>query len=316
MQLMTKIRDYCRFLLEMAHPGCNEWQVAIRKREGKTLYEGNGDGFYIVPNSVRYWRADPFLFTHCDQDYLFVEMFDRWKKKGVLGVSRIRNGKCGRFKVCLDLPWHLSYPCVFENKSGIYMVPECYQSEEVAIYRCTNFPLKWEKDSCILKGIAVDTTPYGEKWLTTRFPSLDERVNNNLWLITADGKTKLLKQEDFCARGAGHIIRHSQNEYIRPSQNCAESYGNNIQFNRILCENGEEYKEEAFLSIYAPHAQSGQDVLCVDSKKMGKRKYNGIHTYNLNAKYEVIDLKVLHPVSMTSFVRKYGNHIKRKIRGK
>ncbi len=313
MKVIQKINDYLFFLKELAHPGRNEWQVALRKRNGKTLYQGNTEGFSIIPNSIRYWRADPFLLTHHGNDYLFVEMFDRWKKKGVLGVCRIRNGRCGRFKICLELPWHLSYPCVFESKTGLYMIPECYQSGEVWIYRCTDFPCKWEREQRILSGYAVDTTPYGEKWLTTIFESPDARVNDNLWLLTADGKKELLKQRDFVARGAGHIIHH-EGECIRPSQNCMGSYGSNIQFNRIRCSNDGKYQEDVLLQIYAPDATCAQDGLRLTCKGAGKTKYNGVHTYNLNESYEVIDLRIAQPTSLTSFVRNYCRHIKQKIR--
>lgn len=92
MELMDKIRGYVSFLCELSYVNHYEWHVVIRKRGGKTLYQGNGEGFTPVSNDWRYWRADPFLFRHQNKDYLFVEMYDRWKRKGVIGVCRIRNG--------------------------------------------------------------------------------------------------------------------------------------------------------------------------------------------------------------------------------
>jgi hypothetical protein len=313
MKPIQKLKDYSLFLREMTYSGRNEWQVALRKRNGKTLYQGNADGFYLIPNSIRYWRADPFLFTYHGCDYLFVEMFDRWKKKGVLGVCRIRNGKCGRFKVCLELPWHLSYPCVFEDDSGIYMIPECYQSGEVWIYRCEKFPCKWKRERRILSGYAVDTTPYGGKWLTTIFTSPDARVNDNLWLLTSEETKELVKQGDFLARSAGHVIYHDT-ENIRPSQNCAESYGSNIQFNKILPTAGGKYQEEVLLQIYAPDAICPQNVLRLVCDGVGRKKYDGIHTYNLNKLYEVVDLRIVQPTSIVSFIQNYCQHIKQKSR--
>ena len=116
-------------------------QLAIRRKQGTPLYEGNAKGFYLVPNGRRYWRADPFVFSHNKSHYIFAEMFD-WKNgKGVIGVAKLKGDRCGKFKVCLDLKHHLSYPCVFENHNGIFMIPECCSFGEINIYRCVNFPL-------------------------------------------------------------------------------------------------------------------------------------------------------------------------------
>jgi hypothetical protein len=138
----------------------NTWQIAIRPKSETPLYKGNGKGFLIVPNSNRYWRADPFVFKHNGKNYIFAEMFDRKTNKGVIGVAKIKGNKCSRFKVCLDLNCHLSYPCVYENENGIFMLPECSASGEAAVYKCTKFPLKWTKEETIIDCPVVDTTPF------------------------------------------------------------------------------------------------------------------------------------------------------------
>jgi hypothetical protein len=38
MKPIQKLKDYSLFLREMTYSGRNEWQVALRKRNGKTLY--------------------------------------------------------------------------------------------------------------------------------------------------------------------------------------------------------------------------------------------------------------------------------------
>ena len=313
---MSRLKSYFRFLKELANVNRNEWQVAIRKRADKTLYEGNGLGFAAVKNTVRYWFADPFLFSHKGKDYLFVEMFDRCKEKGLIGVARLRDGKCGRFRVCLELPWHLSYPCVYEDADGIHMVPECYQSGEVWTYRCIKFPHKWEKERKILTGFAVDTTPcfFEEKkiWLTTRFASAERRYNDNLWQIDdATGELRCLATESYTARGAGHIVLDGSH-LIRPSQNCKSGYGENLVFNRGCIENG-AYQEEPFMRVTAPHcpeAKASVKVVCDGLKG----KSSGIHTYNINSNYEVIDLRFSENQSSIALVKNWVRHISKKLR--
>lgn len=314
MGLIGKIKGYLYFLRDLSCSSRSEWQVAIRKRQGQTLYQGNSEGFRILRNSLRYWYADPFLFCHKGKEYLFVEMFDRWKEKGVIGVSRIRRGKCGRFHVCLELPWHLSYPCVFEDEKGIHMVPESYQSGEVWMYRCVDFPYKWKKERRLLEGYAVDTTPWqgdqGLIWFTTIFDSPHARINNNLWRISEkDGSSECVIRDDFCARGAGHFITTASGETIRPSQNCAGIYGGHLQFNRVESLTEEDYREQPLLRVYAPDADCAEDVLRIRCDGNTGRCYNGIHTYNATAGYEVIDLKIRDAKSSVSFVKNFGKHI-------
>ena len=64
------------------------WNIAYRLcGEGDTLLDGNAASFSVLPESKRYWYADPFLFEYCGKIYLFVEMFDNVTEKGLVGVS-------------------------------------------------------------------------------------------------------------------------------------------------------------------------------------------------------------------------------------
>ena len=70
-----------------------EWIIAIRPIGEKLLFEESGTEipFTIVPNSFRSWCADPFIISVGDKDYLFFEMFDRFKGSyWVSGNRRIR----------------------------------------------------------------------------------------------------------------------------------------------------------------------------------------------------------------------------------
>lgn len=309
---MGRIKSYIAVLQEMSQTWHFEWQIAIRKKGGaQTLYSGNRKGFVPVPNTFRYWYADPFLFTHEGKDYLFAEMYDRWKGKGVLGVCRIRNGKCGRFKMCLELPGHLSYPCVFEDETGIHMLPECYQSGEIALYRCVKFPYRWEKEAVLLHEIGVDTTPcmdHGQRrWLTTLFPSVTDRRNCNLWQLDATGAKKIcLFKENYTVCGAGHLIAEGDT-WIRPSQNCTDSYGQNLIFNRGRFDNG-IYCESPFCVVYPPTAEDQENRLELQPGTM-KKAYDGIHTYNENERYEVVDLRYSGAKSVITLWKNLCSHM-------
>ena len=181
------------------------WGLALRQVNGKYLYDGNFSEFTIIKNSFRYWRADPFLFEHNGETYVFAELFDRLKAKGKIGAAKIKNGKCGKFKICLDLPWHLSYPCVYKKNNEIYMVPECARSGKITVYKSKNFPYEWEEAYVLYEGAGVDTTPvqidgniYG---FFTTLKTKDNNKNDCLYYIDNDTKqAKLLIENDLTVR--------------------------------------------------------------------------------------------------------------------
>ncbi len=89
-------------------------------------------------------KADPFLFQHDGECYLFYEAYADGDRKAHIAVSRFNGDKVERIGVALDCPHHLSYPFVFREGDDIFMMPETHQSQRVEIWRCTEFPLKWE----------------------------------------------------------------------------------------------------------------------------------------------------------------------------
>ncbi len=51
------------------------------------------------------------------------------------------------------------------------MVPETFSNKTVELWKCTEFPLKWEKHSNLLENIeTVDSTPFTMKAYGTFLP--------------------------------------------------------------------------------------------------------------------------------------------------
>lgn len=270
------------------------WTVAIRKRNGKLLYQGNADGFSVLKPDQRYWIADPFVYEHMNSNYLFVEMFDRIKHKGVIGVSRIHNGKCSRFEVCLEMPYHLSYPCIFKKNGEVYMVPECAESGKVTVYRSVDFPLKWESAYDLCDGQYVDTTPFynprtgKEQFFTSRYDP-EQGGNDNLFIIENKHHIIQIASDNKCVRSAGHVI--FDDGIIRPAQDDTDAYGCGLFFYKIKNISAHNYFEERMLRVCTKGYKHNFDDLELNLMS-GRCEYIGIHTYNFNDHYEVIDLLV------------------------
>ena len=102
------------------------YYVGLRKRK-KDHYWNDQEYQFVEykPKNKRYWIADPFLFDYGKNTFLFYEVYDRIKRKGLIGYSIIDSeGIITEPQIVLEEKHHLSFPYVFEYKGGIYMMPE------------------------------------------------------------------------------------------------------------------------------------------------------------------------------------------------
>ena len=59
----------------------------------------------------------------------------------------------------LEKDYHMSYPFLFEHKNELYMIPETSKNKTIDLYKCVDFPEKWEFKLTLIKDIeAVDST--------------------------------------------------------------------------------------------------------------------------------------------------------------
>lgn len=273
----------------------NRYAIAFRQRIGKALYESNcsTEGFVLIKNTFRYWMADPFLIKYNGVNYLFAELYDKKNSKGVIGYAKLKGNHCGRFHICLREKHHLSYPCVFERDGNIYMIPETKDNKEVALYKAKNFPKKWEKVKTILSQPCVDTTPFiynDENYYFTTIANKHSSDDNLFLVIEKNGECKQLLKDNLCLRSAGNVIFEKGN-MIRPSQDDTV-YGDAVIFNRVADFSVNSYKEVPFKRVLPPGSEANSENVCV--KLINNKKniqFNGLHTYNVNEDYEVIDLR-------------------------
>ena len=273
----------------------NRYAIAFRLRNGRALYEedSSNEPFILIPNTLRYWMADPFLIKHNGVNYIFAELYDKKHSKGVIGYSKLKGNRCGRFRVCLKESHHLSYPCVFNRDDDVYMVPEAKDNNEIALYKAVDFPKKWKKEHIICNKPCVDSTPVSyknENWYFTTIAN-DRGSDNNLFLVNeTDGGAFGLLTDSLTLRSAGVVISY-KNQLIRPSQDDT-TYGDAVILNRIDNFDVVSYRETPFKRILPPGVDAeagGINVnLCNNKKNI---QFNGLHTYNVNEDYEVIDLR-------------------------
>jgi hypothetical protein len=261
-----------------------EWFLLLGKK-GKSFPVNEAGLQYIYQDSSVFF-ADPFLFQHGDQTYLFVEEFHFSNSKGVIAVlKKNHDGEYIRIGTALERPYHLSYPFIFRYANEIYMIPETSQANTVDLYKCIDFPMKWENTKTILSNVkACDTTLLFHDNIWWMFTSIERNgwgYDEQLYLYYSDdpinGKwaehlLNPIVMDTRYARMAGNIII-KEGKLIRPAQDCSKVYGDAINYMEIQTLTKEDYNEKIVFDTTP------------------EKKYLGIHTYNEMDTEFIIDVR-------------------------
>lgn len=267
------------------------WFVAYRTEQSKFLSrteEIDLRGFQKIPAPEGHFYADPFPIQWKGQDYLFVEDYLISDQRGCISVMEIEtHGVTSEAERVLDLPYHLSYPFVFEHNGDLWMIPETLGAGRIELYRASSGLTKWTFVKSLKDDVqAVDTTLWidnGRYYFFTNIAERGSTVNDELFLFYADdllGEWTAHPQNPICtdvrrSRGAGKLFRRN-GRLIRPAQDCSVRYGFACQLNEIEVLTPTEYRERPAGRI-EPDWYPG---------------LIGTHTINSNDAIEVIDGQV------------------------
>ncbi len=218
----------------------------------------------IVPPRDRIW-ADPHVFVHGGRYYVFIEEMLFSENKGFISVLQIdEDGRYSQPVKVLERDYHLSYPQVFAWDGEIYMLPESSANRTIELYRCVEFPHRWELARVLIEDIeAVDASllfDQGRWWLfcaVKQHPAASE--NDELHIFYSDDlldghwqphAANPVISDVTVARPAGRIYRQGM-RWIRPSQNCAGIYGFGFNLNAIVELDETRYREERLACVTA-----------------------------------------------------------------
>jgi len=240
----------------------------------------------LMPPKDRFY-ADPFIVQREGAYYVFMEELRYANNRGFISCCRIdEGGKVAEPVPVLERPYHLSYPFLFEVSGDLYMIPESSQNNAIELYRCVEFPAKWEKHSDLMQGVsAVDATLHEEQGRWWMFVNIREQEGasslDELFLFHAADPLagawtphpmNPIVSDVASARPAGRIFRHHGRLY-RPSQDCAKGYGYGVKINEIVTLTDAEYEERTVTGIepdWAPDVRAA-------------------HTFNFEGRLTVVD---------------------------
>lgn len=247
-----------------------DWYVGYRKKNSKEDYT-------IIPGFSKKWIADPFLFEYENEHYLFVEYVE--DKKGVIAYFKYIDEIPVFQKVIIAEPYHLSYPCIFEYNGKVYMIPESADNNSIDLYLSESFPENWKKITTLTNGRYLDSTIL--KWdnYVYLFSYISRKGFYELCCFKLDMETMSLEKisskefDSNVGRPAGSFI-YKSDKLLRPSQDCSKMYGEKIIWNEVVRFDQTEIVE---------------NIESVVHVKTINPKFERIHTYNVDSKYEVVD---------------------------
>jgi hypothetical protein len=222
----------------------NEWNVGFVEGGARRLLSPEPLAVRWLPQpDALTFIADPFVAERDGVRALFVEAFDYDQERGTIDALVLDDDdNVVRRERVLDLPTHLSYPYPVEIDGELYLVPENCEGNEVALYRCVQFPNRWEREVAIFPGYdGVDTTMFqheGRWWaFCTRYSRGSTLALNAFYANSPRGPwsphaLNPVVVDVSSARPAGQPFVVDGVLY-RPGQDCSESYGGGLAIARI-----------------------------------------------------------------------------------
>jgi len=270
--LFTALKYAAGFYYNLLKRAC----MAITARLGVrydcwTLFIGSGNFYESVlyrlspsePPANSFW-ADPFLFNYKGEDYVFFEDYSYKTGKAKISCGKVVNNKVTEVREALKLSCHVSFPFIFEEDGQIYMMPETGGNKRLEIYRCVEFPGKWELYSTAFEGeLLTDAVYYkddnGARWLfLSKAVGIEDDLCSELEIYQIDSlklnkitphKLNPVIIDASRARNAGAFFNYDS-MLIRPSQNNSRGkYGYALNLNRVDILTLEDYRETPLVTV-------------------------------------------------------------------
>jgi hypothetical protein len=291
-------RDFGRFLLESARRSVEKlwellfhveiWNVGFTRQSVQQILRdasvNDAEVTWCKPHGRGNFIADPFVYTRQGEQCVLVEDYVAGKGR-ICSVVPANGSASLELAVDLEFPYHMSYPCIFEEEGETYCIPETYQSKQISLYRRAE--RGWELVRVLIEGTpAVDPTLFkheGRYWLLFTLQDDGAWGNQKLYAYHAPSLASAwtahalnpVKCDIGATRPAGNVFT-SEGKLYRPSQDCSSTYGGAVIIHRLVELSPTEFREE--------------QVARIEPIK-GSPYPDGLHTLNAMGSAAVFDSK-------------------------
>lgn len=252
-------------------------------------------------------QADPFVFLYNDTLFLFYEE----QQLGKCGIIKMIQSKdlqhWSKPVIVLKEPFHLSFPFVFSLNNEVYMLPESGADDSIRLYKSLTSDLtKWtfvrtlicsERKNDVIYNYADSSIISKDGWYYL-FTSV---FRNNIYYQelyysdSIDGEWRKhpcspIHVGNKYGRNAGCVFTN-EGEFFRPTQDCRNSYGENVSILRIKNLTPISYSEEVYK----------ENILPLNKYKNGGHQYNHIkmnNFYIVATDYRGKTINLLHTVKI------------------
>ena len=251
-----------KIVSRLLSPKVKRWSVAYanHNEHSKSLWQ-----YREVKNPKGRYLADPFVFYHNENNYIFVEDLFCKDNKGRISAIKIDEGKYEFLDVVLEEDFHLSFPFIFRDNDEIYMIPESCKNFDIRLYKCLEFPKKWKLEQVLMSNVsAADTILIKQQdtwFMLTNICSAEigdhnselhvfysEDLKSNLWKPIASGNPVIF--DSLKARNGG-LFFHNETIYRVNQVHGKTNYGKSFNINEVVKISKNEYVEKKISSISA-----------------------------------------------------------------
>ncbi|ABE38347.1 conserved hypothetical protein [Rhodopseudomonas palustris BisB5] len=270
------------------------WRIGWRYTDDAGIWSSgdlSGPGWRAVPSPGNRFYADPFPITWKGRTFAFFEDLDHRVGKGTISAIEFgHDGPVGEAIPVLEEPWHLSYPFLIAQDNDLWMIPESSVSGEVTLYKCVQFPNRWEKHATLLSGVEfADATIVQHDGLYYMFGATRDGTGgysdtlsiyyaNSLFGPWMPHAQRPVLVDRASARPAGHFVQRNGRLW-RPVQDCTNGYGGALGLAEV-----EQLSPTTF-------AQTVRHTIKPGPRWPGRK----LHTLNRCGRLELIDGTIIQP---------------------
>jgi hypothetical protein len=270
------------------------WRIGWRHVDDDGIWargDLSGPAWQVVRSPATNFYADPFPVTWQGRTFVFFEDLDHRVGKGI--ISAIEFGAHGPINTAipvLEESWHLSYPFLLEFDGALWMIPESTANRDVTLYKCIEFPHRWERHTTLLSGLELaDATIVRHGAFHYLFGATRDGAggySDTLSIYYADHPlgpwqphhSNPVLLDRVAARPAGNFIARN-GRLLRPAQDCSNGYGCALTLIEV-----DELSPSSF-------RQSIRKVIGTGADWPGRK----LHTLNRSGRLEVIDGTTIQP---------------------
>ena len=203
----------------------DRWSIAFIKKDWDSTVLRKGIEIKTPQNR---FFADPFIVKRDGKTVCFVEDYSYKTKLGsISAVEILDENNYNILGYVIKEPFHMSFPYIFEYKDELYMVPETSKAKSIRLYKCIEFPMKWEYQKDLFADMnATDTMIFyhNNMWWMMFSHSITGK-NYNSQLVAYYTKSDPIN---------GKWIAHKNNPLINDSQISRNGGIMGLNSNRII----------------------------------------------------------------------------------